>query len=125
MTITMQNAERLTLAEMQAFVGGSGAVDFAAPEPETVYGFIQRVLVAQQFRRLRTFKNRRISAGLSSFAFPIVTVIDHRMRNSETVPKYRLKHFHDLMFKIILCWKRLPPAATYFCFAIIKSLIFS
>ena len=52
MTITMQNAERLTLAEMQEFVEGSRAVDFAAPEPETVYGFIQRVLVAQQYRRL-------------------------------------------------------------------------
>jgi hypothetical protein len=28
------------------------------------------------------FKNCRISAGLSSFEFPIVIVIDHRMRNS-------------------------------------------
>ena len=52
MTITMQNTEGLTLAEMQEFVEGSRAVDFAAPEPETVYGFIQRVLVAQQYGRL-------------------------------------------------------------------------
>ena len=52
MTITMQNAEQLTLAEMQEFVEGSRAVGFAAQEQEAVYRFIQRVLVAQQYRRL-------------------------------------------------------------------------
>lgn len=52
MTITMQNAERLTLTEMQEFVEGSRAVCFAARGQKAVYEFTQRVLVAQQYRRL-------------------------------------------------------------------------
>lgn len=52
MTITMQNAERLTLTEMRQFVEGSGTVRFTAKGREAVYGFIERVLNAQQYRRL-------------------------------------------------------------------------
>ena len=52
MTITLQNAEGLTLAEMQELVEGSRAVGFDAQEQEAVYGFMQRVLVAQQYGRL-------------------------------------------------------------------------
>jgi len=52
MTITMQNLERLNLAEMQEFIEGSGRVDFIADGREAVYGFIERVLKAQPYRRL-------------------------------------------------------------------------
>jgi hypothetical protein len=52
MTITMQNVEGLTLGEMRDFVEGSRRVSFAAPGREAIYGFLQRVLVAQQYRRL-------------------------------------------------------------------------
>lgn len=52
MTITMPNIERLTLAAMQEFVEGSRVVNFAAREQGAVYGFIERVLVTQQYRRL-------------------------------------------------------------------------
>lgn len=52
MTITMPNIEQLTLAEMQEFVEGSRVVSFTVREQEAVYGFLQRILVAQQYRRL-------------------------------------------------------------------------
>jgi len=52
MTITMQNVERLSLAEMKKSIEGSGTVGFVAQEREAVYGFIERVLKAQQYRRL-------------------------------------------------------------------------
>lgn len=52
MTITMQNAERLTLTEMQEFVEGSRAVQWTARGREAIYDFLRRVLEAQPYQRL-------------------------------------------------------------------------
>ena len=48
----MQNTDRLTLDQMREFVEGSQALGFSAPERPGVYGFIERVLRVQQYRRL-------------------------------------------------------------------------
>ena len=52
MTIRMNNLERLTLAEMEEFVANNRHVHCAAVGREAAYGFIERVLKAQQYRRL-------------------------------------------------------------------------
>lgn len=52
MTIRMSNLERLTLAEMEEFVTTSRHVTWSAVEPGSVYKLIERVLKAQQYRRL-------------------------------------------------------------------------
>jgi hypothetical protein len=52
MTIRMSNLERLTLAEMEEFVTTSRQVTWSAVEPGSVYRLIERVLKAQQYRRL-------------------------------------------------------------------------
>lgn len=52
MTITMQNAERLTLTEMQEFVEGSRAVQWTACGREAIYDFLRRVLETQEYQRL-------------------------------------------------------------------------
>ena len=52
MTITMHNAERLTLTEMQEFVEGSRAVQWSASGRAAIYDFLQRVLATQQYQRL-------------------------------------------------------------------------
>jgi len=52
MTIRMSNLERLTLAEMAEFVTTSRHVTWSAVGPDSVYGLIERVLKAQQYRRL-------------------------------------------------------------------------
>lgn len=52
MTIRMSNLERLTLAEMAEFVTTSRHVSWSAVGPDSVYGLIERVLKAQQYRRL-------------------------------------------------------------------------
>ena len=52
MTLTMQNAERLTLTEMQEFIEGSRAVQWRACGREAVYDFLRRVLEAHQYCRL-------------------------------------------------------------------------
>jgi hypothetical protein len=54
MTITMQNIERLTLDEMEEFLEGSRSLGFSVKAGQS-YGFIERVLKAQGYRRL----NRR------------------------------------------------------------------
>jgi len=52
MTIHMQNIERLTLAEMQEFVKGSGRIGLSVERRAAAYGLIQRVLAVQQYARL-------------------------------------------------------------------------
>ena len=52
MTIRMSNLERLTLAEMEEFVTTSRHVTWSAVDPGSVYKLIERVLKAQQYRRL-------------------------------------------------------------------------
>jgi hypothetical protein len=52
MTIRMSNLERLTLAEMEEFVTTSRQVTWSAVDPGSVYKLIERVLKAQQYRRL-------------------------------------------------------------------------
>jgi len=49
MTITTQNPERLTLAEMGEFVEGSRAVGFAAAGRAAIYEFLQQALRVQRY----------------------------------------------------------------------------
>jgi len=52
MTFTMENLERLTLAEMREFVEGNQAVRSSLEERAAAYGLIETVLRAQHYRRL-------------------------------------------------------------------------
>src|ERR1039457_5489614 len=74
MTIHMKNLERLSLAEMQEFVQGSRKLTLSLEGQAAIYGFIEALLKAQQYRRLsrghrgvvRRFKRRycwRLSRG--------------------------------------------------------------
>lgn len=51
MTITMQNIEQLTLAEMKDFVTGSSNLELSI-EPSEAYGLIARILLAHGYRKL-------------------------------------------------------------------------
>ena len=53
MTIRMKNLERLSLAEMKEFVTTNRHVRWSAVEGGAVYGLIERVLKAHQYRRLK------------------------------------------------------------------------
>jgi transposase InsO family protein len=52
MTISMQNLEKLTLAEMEEFVEGSRKLTLSVEGEGAIYGFIEGLLRAQQYRRL-------------------------------------------------------------------------
>ena len=52
MNITMQNLERLSLAEMKEFVEGNRKVCFATEAREETYGFIEGTLKSQQYGKL-------------------------------------------------------------------------
>src|ERR1017187_897365 len=52
MTIHMKNLERLSLAEMQEFVQGSRKLTLSLEGQAAIYGFIEALLKAQQYRRL-------------------------------------------------------------------------
>ena len=51
MIIRMENLERLTLAEMVEFLSSHGKLHWPAPERESVYALIERVLKAHQYHR--------------------------------------------------------------------------
>src|SRR5437588_2090070 len=53
MTIRMKNLERLSLAEMKEFVTTNRHVRWSAVEAGAVYGLMERVLNAHQYRRLK------------------------------------------------------------------------
>jgi hypothetical protein len=48
----MQNAHRLTLAEMGRFVAASSSLTFSGAGREEIYGFVERTLQAQQYLQL-------------------------------------------------------------------------
>jgi hypothetical protein len=52
MNITMQNLERLSLAEMKEFVEGNRKVGLATETREETYGLIETTLQSQQYRKL-------------------------------------------------------------------------
>src|SRR6267154_2528562 len=52
MTLRMDNLERLSLAEMEQFLTNNQHVRWSAAEREAVYALIERILKAQQYRRL-------------------------------------------------------------------------
>src|SRR5260370_9940432 len=52
MNIHMQNIDRLTLDQIREFVEGRRTIGFSATRREAVYEFIERILKAQQYRRL-------------------------------------------------------------------------
>src|SRR5271169_4841718 len=52
MHITMQNLERLSLAEMQEFVEGSQRVRLSTDTREATYGLVESTLRSQQYRKL-------------------------------------------------------------------------
>jgi pyruvate/oxaloacetate carboxyltransferase len=52
MHIRMSNLERLTVAEMEEFVSSNRGIDCSVIEGAAAYGFIERVLTAQRYRKL-------------------------------------------------------------------------
>jgi hypothetical protein len=65
MTIRMKNLERLTLAEMKEFVATNRRVGWSVPERGSVYGLIERVLKAQQYRQLSKGQKGIVKSFLS------------------------------------------------------------
>ena len=52
MQITMQHAERLTLAEMREFLVASNNLSFAGPGRKQIYGLVEGVLGSQKYLEL-------------------------------------------------------------------------
>jgi hypothetical protein len=65
MTIRMKNLEGLSLAEMKEFVATNRRVAWSVPERAAVYGLIERVLKAQQYRRLSKGQKGMVRSFLS------------------------------------------------------------
>jgi len=65
MHIRMQNAETLTQEQIQEFLKGSQAIEFTARNRGELYGFVQRVLIAQEYAAQSKKQRGRIRAWLS------------------------------------------------------------
>ncbi len=88
MTITMQNLERLSLEEMREFIDGSRTLAFAAKGRETIYAFIERLLKAQQYRKLSKGQRgvvRRFLAKVTGLSRAQVTRLIGRWRRNRRI----------------------------------------
>jgi hypothetical protein len=50
--ISVENSERLSLEQMQAFLEASGEVDFEATDKQERYDWVRRALVGQEYGSL-------------------------------------------------------------------------
>ena len=84
----MQNAQRLTLAEMREFVAASGSLTFLGASRVEVYGLIERTLQAQPYGRLKKKDKgvlRRYLAKISGRSLPQVARLIRRYHQRGTV----------------------------------------
>jgi hypothetical protein len=88
MKFTMENLERLTVAEMREFVEGNRAVHFTIEGRAEAYGFLERVLHVQRFRRLSKGQRgivRRFLAKVTGRSRAQLTRLIHRWRKTQQV----------------------------------------
>jgi hypothetical protein len=95
MTIRMDNLERLTVAEMEEFVENNQHISYTAVEPKAIYGFMERVLKIQQYRKLSKGQKgtvRRFLAKVTGLSRAQVTRLIARWTESRRIerkPAYR------------------------------------
>jgi len=90
MTIRMSNLERLTLAEMEEFVATSRQVAWSAVEPGSGYKLIERVLKAQQYRRLSKGQRgvvRRFLAKITALSRAQLTRLIRRWMDTRRIER--------------------------------------
>jgi hypothetical protein len=95
----MSNLERLTLAEMQEFVTTSQQVTWSAVEPGSGYKLIERVLKAQQYRRLSKGQRgivRRFLAKITALSRAQLTRLIRRWMDTRRIERKSVQHpsFH-------------------------------
>ncbi len=96
MTITMQNIERLTLTEMGEFLEGSRTLGFSITADQA-YGFIERVLKGQDYRRLDKLGKRVVRLFLvkvTGLSRAQVTRLIERWRRTRKVERKPARRPH-------------------------------
>src|ERR1019366_7926082 len=76
MTISMKNVDGLTLEEMEGFVRGSQKLKLSVEGQEAIYRFVEELLKAQQYRRLKRSQRgivRRFLAKVTGLSVAQVT----------------------------------------------------
>lgn len=94
----MQNAEALTQEQIQAFLQGSQAIEFAGQNRAERYGFVQQVLVAQEYAVQCKKQRGAIRAYLSKvtgLSIPQMTrlIREYRKEGVVQVKRYRRRRF--------------------------------
>ena len=94
----MQNADVLTQEQIQEFLKGSRAVEFTGQDRAELYGFVQRVLVAQEYPVQRKKERGAIRAYLSKvtgLSLPQMTRLIRQYREEGVVAAvaYRRRRF--------------------------------
>jgi len=94
----MQNADVLTQEEIQEFLKGSRSIEFTGQNRGELYGFVQRVLVAQEYARQGKKERGAIRAYLSKvtgLSLPQMTRLIRKYREYGVVEAvaYRRRRF--------------------------------
>lgn len=94
----MQNAEVLSQEQIQEFLKGSREIEFTAQNRAELYGFVERVLVGQQYAAQGKKQRGRVRAYLSKvtgLSLPQVTRLIRKYRQDGSVEatSYRRRRF--------------------------------
>ena len=117
MQVTMQHAERLTLAEMREFLAANDTLSFAAAGRKQIYGLVEGVLHAQKYLGLsRKDKGivRRYLVKISGLNVAQITRLIARWRERGVVqPRASWRHRFPRRYTadvISFCWPTpMPP----------------
>jgi len=98
MQIRMENAENLTQAQIQEFLNGSRMIEFGGQNRAELYGWVQRVLVAQEYAVQGKKERGAIRAYLSkvtSLSLPQMTrlIRQYRQEGVGEAAAYRRRRF--------------------------------
>ena len=110
----MENAEALTREQIQAFLKGSEAIEFSSQNRAELYGWVQQVLVAQEYASQGKKERGGVRAYIgkvTGMSQPQLTRLIRQYRGEGVVnasPYRRQRHGRDGRF-------RPPPVQTRAC----------
>src|ERR1700756_2957384 len=97
MNISMNNLERLTLAEMEEFVHGSRKVTLSMGGLDASYRFLEALLVGQQYRKLKRSERgivRRFGVKVTGLSRAQVTRLIGRWMTSRHIARQPARRPH-------------------------------
>src|SRR6202050_3789455 len=98
MHIRMRNAESLTNSQINEFLKASAGIEFSAQSRAEVYGWVEKMLVRQEYQQQRKKQRGAIRAYLSKVAGLSMAQITRLIRAHARTGKVEVKIYRRRQF---------------------------